>query len=182
MRRNIDAWWPYVEQGYEAIISTASGCGVLVKEYGYLLKHDVVYAEKAKRVSELAKDISEVLRDEDLSSLNLNKSKKKVAFHSPCTLQHGQKLGGVVENMLKEFGFSLVEVQDPHLCCGSAGTYSILQSKLSQQLLKNKLAGLQQKKPEVIVTANIGCQLHMSTKASVPVKHWVELIAEEILV
>jgi glycolate oxidase iron-sulfur subunit len=178
MRRNIDAWWPYLEQGAEAIIITASGCGVMVKEYADLLRDDEAYADKAKKISELGKDISEVLQQEDLSALNLATSNKKIAFHSPCTLQHGQKLSGVVERILTSSGFTLTDVTDAHLCCGSAGTYSILQSKLSQQLLDNKLDALQHGKPDVIATANVGCQMHMSTKAGVPVKHWVELLDE----
>ncbi len=181
MRRNIDAWWPFIEQGGEAIIITASGCGTVVKDYAELLKHDPLYAEKAKQVSALAKDISEILRDENLSALKLNRPTAKVAFHSPCTLQHGQQLNGVVENILRKAGFTLTEVQDPHLCCGSAGTYSILQAKLSQQLLDNKLSALQNGQPDLIATANIGCQMHMASKAQVPVKHWLELIDERLV-
>jgi len=180
MRRNIDAWWPFVEQGVEAIIVTASGCGAVVKDYAELLKHDPQYAEKAKKVSELAKDVSEILRDENLSALKLKQPNLKVAFHSPCTLQHGQKLNGVVEKILANAGFTLTEVQDPHLCCGSAGTYSILQAKLSQQLLDNKLSALQNGQPELIATANIGCQMHMASKADVPVKHWLEVLDDHL--
>lgn len=181
MRRNIDAWWPFIEQGVEAIIITASGCGTVVKDYAELLKHDQHYAEKAKRVSTLAKDVSEILRDEDLSTLAANRSDIKVAFHSPCTLQHGQKLNGVVENILSNAGFTLTDVMDPHLCCGSAGTYSILQAKLSQQLLDNKLSALQNGQPDLIATANIGCQMHMASKAQLPVKHWLEIIDEYLI-
>lgn len=180
MRRNIDAWWPFIEQGTEAIIITASGCGAVVKDYAELLKHDQQYAEKAKKVSALAKDVSEILRDEDLSSLTPNQPAIKIAFHSPCTLQHGQKLNGVVEKILANAGFTLTEVQDPHLCCGSAGTYSILQAKLSQQLLDNKLSALQNGQPELIATANIGCQVHMASKADVPVKHWLEVLDDHL--
>jgi len=180
MRNNIDAWWPYVEQGVEAIIITASGCGTMIKEYGQLLKDDSEYAEKAGIISALAKDISEILKDENLSSIKLN-TDKNIAFHSPCTLQHGQKLQGVVESILSNLGFTLTEVADPHLCCGSAGTYSILQPTLSKQLLNNKINSLQQNQPDVIATANIGCQMHISTKADVPVKHWLELIDEAII-
>ena len=182
MRRNIDAWWPYIEPGIEqaieAIIITASGCGTVVKDYAELLKRDPAYAEKAKKVSALAKDISEILRDEDVSKIVSVEADIKVAFHSPCTLQHGQKLNGVVENILSSAGFTLIEVQDPHLCCGSAGTYSILQAKLSQQLLDNKLSALQSGQPDIIATANIGCQMHMASKAQVPVKHWLEVLDE----
>lgn len=180
MRRNIDAWWPYVEQGAEAIVTTASGCGAVVKDYAHLLSHDAAYAEKAKKISALAKDISEILQQEDLSVLRSHSTNKRVAFHSPCTLQHGQKLTGIVETILTDMGFTLTKVTDPHLCCGSAGTYSILQSELSQQLLSNKINSLQQDNPEVIATANIGCQMHLSNSSKVPVKHWIELIDERI--
>jgi len=179
-RRNIDAWWPHVEQETEAILVTASGCGTMVKEYGHLLSADPTYAEKAERISALSRDISEVLRDEDLSTLTVRAIGKKVAYHSPCTLQHGQQLGGVVESILTDLGFTLTDVEDSHLCCGSAGTYSVLQPKLSQQLLGNKLDALQRQSPDVIATANIGCQMHMSTRADVQVKHWIELIDEAI--
>jgi len=181
MRRNIDAWWPFIEQGAEAIIITASGCGTVVKDYAELLKHDASYADRAKHVSKLAKDISEILRDEDLSSLTTKPADIKVAFHSPCTLQHGQQLNGVVENILTKAGFSLAGVLDPHLCCGSAGTYSILQPTLSQQLLDNKLAALQNGQPDIIATANIGCQMHMASKAKVPVKHWLEVLSDQLV-
>ncbi len=179
MRRNIDAWWPYVEQGAEAIVITASGCGTVVKDYAHLLSHDAAYAEKARKISALAKDISEILQKEDLSVLCLDSTSKRVAFHSPCTLQHGQQLSGVVETILANMGFTLTAVSNPHLCCGSAGTYSILQSEISQQLLSNKLQSLQRGNPEVIATANIGCQMHIASSAKVPVKHWIELIDEE---
>ena len=180
MRRNIDAWWPHIEQGVEAIVVTASGCGAVVKDYADLLKHDTVYADKARRVSELAKDISEILHQENLAAVTTKQSASKVAFHSPCTLQHGQKITGVVEQILQKAGFTLTYVEDSHLCCGSAGTYSILQPKLSQQLLDNKLSALQGEQPDFIVTANIGCQMHMASKAQVPVKHWLELIDENL--
>lgn len=184
MRNNIDAWWPYIDDNKEtkaeAIIMTASGCGAMVKEYGELLADDPAYAEKAKRVSALCKDISEILAEEDLSKLAINKQNqiKHVAFHSPCTLQHALKITGTVENILQQAGYSLTHVTDSHLCCGSAGTYSILQSKLSQQLLTNKLSALQNEEPDCIATANIGCQLHLESKANVPVKHWIELLDE----
>ena len=170
-----------LEEGQRyAIIITASGCGTVVKDYAELLKHDQQYADKAIKVSALAKDVSEILRDEDLSVLTLNQASITVAFHSPCTLQHGQKLNGVVETILRNAGFTLTEVQDSHLCCGSAGTYSILQAKLSQQLLDNKLSALQSGQPDLIATANIGCQMHMASKAELPVKHWLEVIDEHL--
>ncbi|MBA2492490.1 MAG: glycolate oxidase subunit GlcF [Gammaproteobacteria bacterium] len=176
MRRNIDAWWPHFEADAEAVIMTASGCGSVVKQYGRILQDDPDYSEKAAKVSELTKDVSEVLRDEDTSRLRSQKP-RKVAFHPPCTLQHGQQIQGVVENILSELNFDLTPVPDNHLCCGSAGTYSILQRDLSQQLLTNKLDNLQKNEPELIATANIGCLAHMQTRALVPVVHWVELLA-----
>lgn len=178
IRKNIDAWWPHIEQGAEAVITTASGCGVMVKEYGDLLKDDLTYATKAKRVAELSKDISEILTQENLDSLILKPDNLKVAFHCPCTLQHGQKLNGSVEALLQTLGFTTTQVADSHLCCGSAGTYSILQPELSQALLKNKLNALQRGNPDIIATANIGCQMHLATQAKVGVKHWIELVAE----
>jgi glycolate oxidase iron-sulfur subunit len=177
VKRNIDAWWPLIEQGAEAIVITASGCGVMVKEYGHLLADDPLYAEKARRVSELAKDISEVLVKEDLGGLKV-RGAKTLAFHSPCTLQHGQKLNGLTERVLRELGFELKPVADSHLCCGSAGTYSILQPDLSKRLLKNKVKALEATGAPTIATANVGCQLHLSTGANTPVKHWIELVDE----
>jgi len=176
-RRNIDAWWPLIESGVEAIVMTASGCGIEVKEYAHLLKHDPKYATKAKRVSELTRDVAEVLAKEDLSKLSLGKTgSMKIAFHAPCTLQHGQKLNGVVEKILRGLGMNLVPVADAHLCCGSAGTYSILQKGISQVLLANKIAALSVSTPNVIATANIGCLSHIQSGASLPVRHWIELI------
>ncbi len=180
MRRNIDAWWPHIEAGAEAIVITASGCGAVVKDYGYLLKGDPGYANKAARVAELAKDIGEILRDEVFPAERIKPSHRKIAFHSPCTLQHGQQLDGTVESILENAGFTLTRVADKHLCCGSAGTYSILQPGLSQQLLDNKLKALEADAPEVIATANIGCQLHLASKAGRPVKHWIEILDESM--
>jgi glycolate oxidase iron-sulfur subunit len=187
MRRNIDAWWPYVEQGIEAIVMTASGCGVLVKEYGHLLQHDAHYADKAAKVSALTKDASEILQDHSEAfelvlsqSASTQRQPRRIAFHSPCTLQHGQQITGLVEGLLRKAGFELTVVPDGHLCCGSAGTYSLLQPELSQRLLTNKVAGLESGGPEVIATANIGCLAHIQSGSSVPVRHWVELIAESL--
>jgi len=181
MRTNIDVWWPYIEQGVETIVTTASGCGAMIKEYGYLLKHDAHYAHKAARVSNLAKDISEILTTESLDLERIKPTAKHIAFHSPCTLQHAQKLDGLVESLLNRCGFELKQVNDAHLCCGSAGTYSILQDDLSQQLLHNKLTELQKQLPELIVTANVGCQLHLQSQATAPVKHWIELLDESFI-
>ncbi|WP_447527841.1 glycolate oxidase subunit GlcF [Vreelandella sp. TE19] len=175
MRANIDAWWPHVEQGVEAIVQTASGCGAFVKEYGEMLKHDPQYAAKAERVSALARDIVEVLREEPLEKLAV-KEHKRLAFHCPCTLQHAQKLNGAVEGVLTKLGFTLTPVQDSHLCCGSAGTYSITQPEIATQLRDNKLNALEAGDPEMIVTANIGCQTHLAGANRTPVRHWVEIV------
>ncbi len=178
MRRNIDAWWPEIEAGAEAVVMTASGCGSMVRDYGALLRDDPGYAHKAARVSELTLDLSEVLAREDLSTFAGIGAGRRVAYHSPCSLQHGQQVRGFAEAALRNAGFELTPVPDSHLCCGSAGTYSILQKELSQQLLSNKLEALQHATPDVIATANIGCQLHLATGASIPVRHWIELLDE----
>ena len=178
-RRNIDAWWPAIEAGVEALIQTASGCGAFVKEYGYLLRDDPAYAAKARRVSELAKDLVEVLRAEPLESLGI-RADKRLAFHCPCTLQHAQKLGGAVEGVLKRFGFALTAVPDSHLCCGSAGTYSITQPELSRRLRDRKMDALESGSPEVIATANIGCQMHLDGAGRTAVRHWIELVDEAL--
>jgi glycolate oxidase iron-sulfur subunit len=183
-RRNIEAWWPHVEAGCEAIVMTASGCGVHVKDYGHLLQGDPAYAGKAKRIAALTRDVSEVVaaESERLTAL-LGVSPGltfKVAFHSPCTLQHGQKIRGVVESLLAAAGCELVPVADSHLCCGSAGTYSVLQPELSGKLRTNKLAALRTGKPEVIASANIGCITHLQEGSELPVRHWIELIDERL--
>lgn len=175
MRANIDAWWPHIEQGAEAIVQTASGCGAFVKEYADMLKDDPAYAAKAQRVSALARDIVEILRDEPLEALQL-KEHQRLAFHCPCTLQHAQKLNGAVESVLGKLGFTLAPVKDAHLCCGSAGTYSVTQPELATQLRDNKLNALEAGNPEVIVTANIGCQTHLASANRTPVRHWVEVV------
>ncbi|CAN7371346.1 glycolate oxidase subunit GlcF [Pseudomonas umsongensis] len=174
-RRNIDEWWPSIQQGAEAIVQTASGCGAFIKEYGHLLSSDPAYAEKAKKVSGLTKDLVEVLRAEPLEKLGVH-SDQRLAFHCPCTLQHAQKLGGAVEAVLTSLGFNLTPVADSHLCCGSAGTYSLTQPELSRQLRDNKLKALESGHPEVIVTANIGCQSHLDGAGRTPVRHWIELV------
>ncbi len=156
---------------------TASGCGAMVKEYASLLIDDPDYAEKAKRISMLAKDISEILECEDLSPLAINTT-IPTALHCPCTLQHAQQLPENVEVLLTKMGVPLTKTKDQHLCCGSAGTYSILQPETSQQLLANKLSALMVERPGQIVTANVGCQLHLESMATVPVKHWIELLDE----
>jgi glycolate oxidase iron-sulfur subunit len=178
-RRNIDAWWSSIESGAEAIVQTASGCGAFIKEYAHLLSTDPAYAYKAKIVSSLAKDLVEVLRDEPLEQLGIQ-SAQRLAFHCPCTLQHAQKLGGAVEALLGRLGFNLTTVPDSHLCCGSAGTYSLTQPELSRQLRDNKLNALESGNPEVIVTANIGCQTHLDGAGRTPVRHWIELVESSL--
>ena len=207
MRRNIDAWWPYVRDvkdeqgsglaeenggednaGVEAVVMTASGCGVTVKEYGHLLRHDPAYARKAARISELTRDVSETVEAEIrplvqlLNKFTPDQKRPRLAFHSPCTLQHGMKVRGVVEKILLAAGFALTTVPDPHLCCGSAGTYSILQPELSRQLLENKVSALESGDPDHIVTANIGCLMHVQSGTSLPVNHWIEILDEALAV
>lgn len=187
MRHNIDAWWPYVSRTnnpVEAIIITASGCGVTVKDYGKLLQYDPIYADKAAKIASLTRDISEVIEAEAETLVALLKTsanttqKRSIAFHSPCTLQHGMQIRGKVEFILQAAGFHLTEVADSHLCCGSAGTYSILQPELSRTLRDNKIVALTQEKPELVVTANIGCQMHLQGGTALPVRHWIELLDE----
>lgn len=176
IKQNIDAWYPLIKsQAVEAIVITASGCGAMVKEYQYILRNDKEYREKARVVSRACKDISEIIQAQDLSSFEL-KAAKSISFHSPCTLQHAQKLNGVVEGILTRLGFKLNVIKDPHLCCGSAGTYSILQPVISQQLKQNKLLALEQDSPELIATANIGCLHHLASEANAELVHWIELL------
>jgi len=195
MRRNIDAWWPHIEAGVEAVVMTASGCGTMVKEYGHQLARDPQYADKAARITELSKDISEVIFAErealeaslgsslvprPSSLVPASAAKPRVAFHSPCSLQHGLQIRGTVEALLTSAGFELTMVADSHLCCGSAGTYSILQPQLSQRLLKNKVAALESGEPAMLATANIGCLTHIQSGTSLPVRHWVNILDERL--
>jgi glycolate oxidase iron-sulfur subunit len=200
MRANIDAWWPLVESaGVEAIVMNASGCGVTVKDYGHLLQHDAAYAAKARRISELTRDLSELLPDlvpALKKKLALPRSAgergegggsttqgtvKRVAFHPPCTLQHGQQLRGGVEQHLGELGFTVqLAAGEAHLCCGSAGTYSVLNPDIAYSLRDRKLGHLQVAEPEVIVSANIGCITHLQSGTATPVRHWVELLDEAL--
>ena len=184
MRANIDAWWPSIEsQSIEAIVMNASGCGVTVKEYGHILQDDPSYADKAQRVSDLTKDLSELLPDlvGALKSKVNAKKAQAVTFHPPCTLQHGQQLRGGVEKHLGELGFNINTAScEAHLCCGSAGTYSVLQADLAYQLRDRKLGNLGAMHPDVIVSANIGCITHLQSGTATPVKHWVELLDEAL--
>ena len=186
MRRNIDVWWPLIANGAEALVVTASGCGAMVREYGELLRDDPAYARKAARVSELFRDISQVVARElekpgaPFESRPPGGGGRRVAFHSPCTLQHGLQLRGIVEPLLERAGYTLTRVVDGHLCCGSAGTYSLLQPRISRQLRANKLDALQADAPDLIATANIGCLMHLASGADRPIRHWIELLAEAI--
>jgi len=178
MRRNVDAWWSAIEAGAEAILVTASGCGAMVKDYGWHLRDDPAYAERAGRVSALARDASELITAEDLARLPSPIERgmpTRIAFHPPCTLQHGQGLMGRVEGLLRGVGFELLPVRDSHSCCGSAGTYSILQSELAGRLRAKRLDALEQGGPALIATANVGCQSHLQAGSKLPVVHWIEL-------
>lgn len=181
VKQNIDAWWPMVESGVEAIIMTASGCGVMVKDYGHLLANDAAYATKAKKISELTKDISEVMANlqNELVALIGTDQKPGVVYHPPCTLQHGQQIRGKVEGLLSSLGIGVRLCNDSHLCCGSAGTYSVTQPELSEQLRKNKLQNLtvacEESGADVIVSGNIGCITHLQQDEK-PVLHWIEIV------
>jgi glycolate oxidase iron-sulfur subunit len=183
MRANIDAWWPHIERGVEAIVMNASGCGVTVKEYGHLLKDDPAYAEKAARVSAITKDLSELLPTlvPALKDQLKRAPEGMIGFHPPCTLQHGQKLKGGVEQHLGALGFNVAVARvEPHLCCGSAGTYSVLNPDIAYTLRDRKLGHLGELKPAVIASANIGCITHLQSGTDTPVRHWVELLDEAL--
>ena len=173
IKTNINHWHKLLEEGLEAIISNASGCGVMIKDYPSLFETQDPYYEKATRVAESSKDIAEYLLEKDLSKLKLKQT--DISYHAPCTLQHGQKLPGLVEGLLEKIGYKVAVVTDSHLCCGSAGTYSIFQPTMSKKLRDNKIQHLSESKPDVIVTSNIGCLVHLSQGTKTPVKHWIEL-------
>lgn len=179
-RRNIDAWWPYLEAGVEAIVMNASGCGVMVKDYGHLLRGEPAYAERAARVSAVTLDLIEWL-PQRIARLQAEFQPQgdvlaghRVAFHPPCTLQHGQQIRGEVEQLLAGWGAEILPIPDSHLCCGSAGTYSVLQPTYSLQLRDRKLDALQSGKPDVILSANMGCLTHLQSGTETPTMHWIE--------
>jgi glycolate oxidase iron-sulfur subunit len=183
MRANIDAWWPLIapgsDSGVEALVMNASGCGVTVKEYGHILRADPAYAARAARVSELTRDLSELLPElvPVLRAKLSSAPKASLVFHPPCTLQHGQQLRGGVEQHMAELGFAVrLASNESHLCCGSAGTYSVLNPELSYQLRDRKLGKLQAVAGEVIISANIGCITHLQSGTATPVRHWVEVL------
>ena len=176
-RTLIDLWLPYLEQGCEAIVMTASGCGVTVKGYAHLFRDEPEYAAKAQRISAATVDLAEVVARELPDNFRVSGAYKKVVFQSPCTLQHGQQVQGVVEAILRRVGYEVCPVADAQFCCGSAGTYSVLQPELAARLRENKLHALYRAQPEVICTANVGCQVHLAADSDLPVVHWVELLA-----
>ena len=186
-RRNIDAWWPWIEGpgAVEAVVSDASGCGVQLADYGYLLRHDSAYADKAKRVSELARDLIEVVEPEVgrlADQLSPMPAGTRLAFHSPCTLQHGQRLGGRVEEFLRRLGADVPECTAADQCCGAAGTYALLQPALSNALRERKWSALQACRPDEVVSANASCLTHLRYASTVPMRHWVEWVAARLSV
>ena len=178
MRALIDAWWPRVERGeVEAIVMTASGCGVTVKEYGHHLEQDPAYRDKALRIAAMTKDLTEVI---PLEAITPGLASGRVAFQSPCSLQHGQQIRGMAEARLARAGFEIQPVDDAHLCCGSAGTYSVLHPQIAAELQERKLAALLAGAPDCVASANIGCMSHLEPAAPVPVRHWIELLDEAL--
>jgi glycolate oxidase iron-sulfur subunit len=199
VRRNIDAWWPHLEAGgVEAIVINASGCGAMLKDYAHLLRDDPAYAEKARRVTALVQDLAEYLPSHAArlqamlaapADANVDASAKPAAtgaarpdvvFHPPCTLQHGQQVKGAVESLLGSLGVNLLPFAESHLCCGSAGTYSVTQPALSRSLRDRKLANLQARAPQLILSANIGCLTHLQSGTATPVRHWIEWLDEAL--
>ncbi len=181
MRRNIDALWPHIEAGTEAVVLTASGCGMHFREYGELLRDDPRYRERAQHLSERIRDIAEVVAAEWKDNPLMPTRRRRVAFQASCSLQHGERLNGVVEQLLQRAGFKLLRVAYPFMCCGAAGAYSLLQRELSESLRARKLETLLALRPEIVVTANIGCLAHLAPVTPVPVHHWIELL-DEVLV
>jgi glycolate oxidase iron-sulfur subunit len=183
MRANIDAWWPDIEAGtIDAIVMNASGCGAMVREYAHHLRHDPVYSGKAIRVSDMVRDIAEILaphaealRPRVTAGLPVG-STGRVAFHPPCTLQHWQRLRPVTEKLLVDLGLTLQPFADSHLCCGSAGTYSVLQPAMAGELRRRKIDAIEAGDPEMILSSNIGCLTHLQGGTKIPVRHWVELV------
>jgi glycolate oxidase iron-sulfur subunit len=181
-RRNIDAWWPLVERGAEAIAFNATGCGTQLAEYGWLLRDDPAYRQRASRISGLSRDVSQILApfEPRIRQLSGKAPAERVAFHAPCSLQHGLKSRGVVESLLGAAGGTLVSVRDSHLCCGSAGTYSLLQPRISGRLRDARLDALQEGEPSRILSANIGCMVQLASGSRVPVLHWIQWLEQRL--
>lgn len=182
MRRNIDAWWPAIEAGAVAILSTATGCGAQLNEYGKLLAHDPAYSDKAAKIEELATDIAPFLAAERLSQIPCRRPDKlpRLSVHTPCSQTHALGDPDTVKTLLKSRGYALVKTKDDHLCCGSAGSYSLLQPEMAERLRTSKLHALDTEQADIVVTANVGCQLHLAAGTDVPVRHWLELVHESI--
>jgi glycolate oxidase iron-sulfur subunit len=181
IRRTIDSWWPHIDSGVEAIVMNASGCAAMVKEYAYLLRHDTAYGPKATRIAELTRDLAELLPEHvDQLAQRVTRHEERVVFHPPCTLQHAQRVRGAVEQILESLGAVVLPFADSHLCCGSAGTYSILQPAVAEQLRDRKLEALQLPRPDVILSANVGCIVHLAAASEIPVRHWIEWIAARL--
>ena len=181
MRHNVEVLGAALDQGAEAIVSTTSGCGLTVKDYGHLLREDPTWAARATRVALATRDLCEVITPVDLQRAGVRaRTGAVVAWQAPCTLQHGQKLRGHVEALLRTLGCRLARVATPELCCGAAGTYALLQRELSHELRTKKLAALVAGQPELIVTANVGCLEHLRAASAVPVRHWIELVDEQL--
>jgi glycolate oxidase iron-sulfur subunit len=176
VKRLIDSWWPHIEAGAEAIVVTATGCGVSVKDYEHLLADDADYVAKAKKVSLLYRDLTELVEAEIEAMDPVEMPAKRVAVHTPCSMQHGLGITNRVETLLAKAGYEICAVAEGHLCCGSSGTYSMLQPTLGKQLRTNKIRALSINQPEIIATANIGCQLHLAQGNKIPVVHWIELL------
>jgi len=182
IKNNIDAWWPYIGEGIEAIVISASGCGTMIKDYGYILRNDAVYKDKARQVSMMTKDIGEIIVAEEIETLRkmIKVNSRRIAFQNPCSLQHGQKIKDETEILFKKLGYQIENIEDANQCCGSAGTYSLLQTELSEKLRRKKISALEAVKPDVIMTANVGCQLHLQQATEIPVRHWIEILEEDL--
>lgn len=179
-RRNIDAWWPLLDAGAQAVVITASGCAAQVRDYPFLLEHDPNYADKAQQLAGLTRDPVEILANLDSQALAISPSRQRIAVHTPCSQQHGLKLGNAVEQLLQRLGYRLATVTETHLCCGSAGTYSLTQAQISRQLRERKLAALNIDRPDHIVTANIGCLEQLHEPGGTPVSHWLNLLEQDL--
>ncbi len=177
IRSNINNWYGKLSNSHENLVIVSSGCSSFIKQYGTIMQDDNRYTKKAKFISERCKDLSEITTEIKIKTSE--PKNKTVALHSPCTLQHGQKIVGSIETKLQEAGYELVEVQNSDICCGSAGAYSLLQTELSTQLLHNKVTNLEAKQPDIIATANIGCLMHLQSGTKTPIKHWIELLTEQ---
>lgn len=175
MKRNIDAWWPHIEQGAEAVAATSSACSLMLRDYGRLLDGDPVYGEKAAKISSLVHELTDLLAE---VSPTANAKRARIAFHAPCSLQHGLRQHAAVERLLTAHGFELVPIADSHICCGAAGAYTVFQPQISRRLRDEKVRALEGSTPEIIATANIGCQIHLEKGTSIPVRHWVELLEQ----